>query len=118
MHLALSHFEVQPVQDGHGPESLYYAGQLHNVRHAGHAIWVREATVTQPRRGSAASWREKMAADAVAAAVFGEVLTAADVQRLRSREGALARFVPTLLRTHSHPCLLYTSDAADEEDSV
>jgi len=59
--------------------------------------------VTQPRRGSAASCREKMAADAVAAAVFGEVLTAADVQRLRRREGALARFVPTLLRTHSHP---------------
>ena len=32
-----------------------------------------------------------------------QVLTAAGVQRLRRREGALARFVPTILRTHSRP---------------
>jgi len=47
--------------------------------------------------------REESATDAMAAAVFGEVLTAAGVARLRRREGALSPYVPTVLRSHPHP---------------
>ncbi len=47
--------------------------------------------------------REESATDAVAAVVFGEVLTLAGVERLRRREGALSRYVPTVLRSHPHP---------------
>ena len=46
--------------------------------------------------------REETAAD-VTAAVFGEVLTIAGVERLRRGEGALARYVPNVLREHTHP---------------
>jgi Zn-dependent protease with chaperone function len=47
--------------------------------------------------------REETAADVTAAAVFGEVLTIAGVERLRGGEGALARYVPNVLREHTHP---------------
>lgn len=47
--------------------------------------------------------REETATDATAAAVFGEVLTAAGVERVRRDEGALSRYVPTVLRSHPHP---------------
>ena len=47
--------------------------------------------------------REEAAADVTAAAVFGEVLTIAGVERLRRGEGALARYVPSVLREHTHP---------------
>jgi Zn-dependent protease with chaperone function len=47
--------------------------------------------------------REESATDAVAAAVFGEVLTPAGVERLCRYEGALSRYVPTLLRSHPRP---------------
>jgi Zn-dependent protease with chaperone function len=46
--------------------------------------------------------REETAADVTAAAVFGEVLTFAGVERLRRGEGALARYVPNVLREHNH----------------
>jgi len=47
--------------------------------------------------------REEVATDATAAAVFGEVLSAAGVRRLRRREGIPARLLPSLLRSHPHP---------------
>jgi hypothetical protein len=47
--------------------------------------------------------REETATDTAAAVIFGEVLTPAGVERLRRREGALSRYVPTLLRSHPHP---------------
>jgi len=47
--------------------------------------------------------REETAADVTAAAVFREVLTIAGVERLRRGEGALARYVPSVLREHTHP---------------
>lgn len=46
--------------------------------------------------------REEVATDATAAAVFGEVLSAAGVRRLRRREGIPARLLPSLLRSHPH----------------
>lgn len=47
--------------------------------------------------------REETETDATAAAVFGEVLTPGGVDRIRRDEGALSRWVPTLLRSHPHP---------------
>lgn len=48
-------------------------------------------------------WREEIATDATAAAVFGEVLSAAGVARVRRNEGALSRYFPTVIRSHPHP---------------
>ena len=47
--------------------------------------------------------REEAETDATAAAVFGEVLTPAGVERIHRNEGRLSRYVPTVLRTHPHP---------------
>ena len=47
--------------------------------------------------------REETETDAAAAAVFGEVLTVAGVERLRRIEGLLTRHLPTFLRSHPHP---------------
>lgn len=47
--------------------------------------------------------QEEIATDTTAAQVFGEVLTVAGVQRIRRNEGALSRYVPTLLRSHRDP---------------
>lgn len=47
--------------------------------------------------------REEIATDATAAAVFGEVLSAAGVARVRRNEGALSRYLPTVIRSHPHP---------------
>ena len=47
--------------------------------------------------------REETAADVTAAAVFGAVLTIAGVERLRRGEGALVRYMPNVLREHTHP---------------
>ena len=44
--------------------------------------------------------REETETDAAAAEVFGEVLTAAGVERLRRIEGLLTRHLPTFLRSH------------------
>jgi len=46
---------------------------------------------------------EEAGADATAATVFGEVLSAAGVERMRCDEGVLVRYAPTVLRTHPHP---------------
>lgn len=47
--------------------------------------------------------REEIATDATAAQVFAEVLSAAGVERIRRNEGALSRYLPTLIRSHPHP---------------
>ena len=46
---------------------------------------------------------EESAADAVAALVFGQVLTPATVARLRREEGSGARVLPAFLSTHPRP---------------
>lgn len=47
--------------------------------------------------------REEIATDATAAQVFTEVLSAAGVERIRRNEGALSRYLPTVIRSHPHP---------------
>lgn len=47
--------------------------------------------------------REEIATDATAAEVFAEVLSVAGVERVRRNEGALSRYLPTVIRSHPHP---------------
>lgn len=47
--------------------------------------------------------QEEAATDTTACTVFGQVLTEAGVARLAHQEGPLARWVPTLLRSHPRP---------------
>ena len=61
--------------------------------------------------------REETETDATAAAVFGEVLTAAGVERVRRNEGALSRYVPTLLRSHPHPAARRRAGLASRRSS-
>ena len=61
--------------------------------------------------------REETESDATAAAVFGEVLTAAGVQRVRRNEGRLSRYVPTLLRSHPHPAARRRAGPASRPDA-
>lgn len=47
--------------------------------------------------------REEVATGATVAAVFGEVLSAAGVRRLRRREGVPGALLPTVLRSYPRP---------------
>ena len=60
--------------------------------------------------------REETATDATAAQVFGEVLTVAGVERIRRNEGALSRYVPTLLRSHPDPAARRRAGLASRPD--
>ena len=62
--------------------------------------------------------REEAGADALAAAVFQEVLSETGVKRIRRDEGLGWRWCPTVARTHPHPAARRQAGLQRDADSA